>query len=391
MTNSVLPLLNRCSSSEDRIRSSRNSFDFQTLYANGYLRSNGYTDTVFCCEDAGEVEVEWLGDASGQLVPWRCCPYCGAKKIAPEELQTWKVNFPVLLERVSFALGLDTPREEIPSVLYYMGTKWGCPIYYLRSINGVWRRNVEKIVHQPTAVLLLNREQQRFFYAEYYDRPTLLLESFDLEFHGTSITADRSLFEEKLTNLGLGQNLPAPQYRFVKKSGWYIKYDKTETFLPGDLIGLEYIQQLLKYPGQEIHVTEFLAELTGKPESKAAFGSQEKADPQMKEEYKSRLQQIVEERRQAQADNDEALLDRLNQEVETIGSRLMEIRDFCGKKATFADDVKKMRRRISKKIKEALEMIRESDPALFTHLDHAITTGSMLRYAPEDQLGWVFI
>ncbi|MDD3588590.1 MAG: hypothetical protein PHQ75_15515, partial [Thermoguttaceae bacterium] len=371
-------------------QSGYDSFDFKTLYANGTIYSGGFTDHVFCCEDGGDVEVEWLNDSNGELIPWRCCPICGAKKIDPSQLQTWKINFPVLLERVSYALGLETPREEIPSVLYYMGTKWGSPIYYLRSIDPVWRRNVEKIIDKSTAVILLLRERQYYFYREVYHQPAIILENYDFTYHGNEIQVNQGVFEASIKSLALNQNDSQPKYRFVKKSGWYIKYDKTETFLSGNLEGLEYIQRLLKYPGQEIHVTDFLAEISGKTEIKAAFGNQEKVDTQTREEYKKRLLQIGEERNQALLDNDEALLDRLDQEVESIGTRLLETKEFCGKKATFGDDIKKIRRRISKKIKEALELIRENDQVLFTHLDNAIETGSILCYDPEDRLDWVF-
>lgn len=391
MTNVVLSLLSRCSTSDESVlQPCYDSFDFESLFAGGYIFSNGFADYVFCCEDGGEVEIEWLKDSNGEMVPWRCCPICGAKKIDPKELQTWKVNFAVLLARVSRSFGLTTPREEIPSVLYYLGTEEGCPIYYLRSIDPVWRGKVTKIIEKPTAVILLLQERQRYFYSEIYDQPSLLLEDFALEYCDEEIQANRSAFKEQVRNHGLLRDSSQPQYRFVKKSGWYIKYGKTETFLPGNLIGLEYIQHLLKYPGQEIHVADFLAELSGRSEIKAAPGNQEKVDVQTKDEYRLRLNQIHEERERALADNDEALLDRLDQEVESIGTLLLETREFCGKKATFADDIKKIRRKISKKIREALNMIQENDQALFAHLDKAIETGSVLRYVPEDRLDWVF-
>lgn len=391
MTN-ILSLLNRCSLPEECVlQPGYDSFDFESLFAGGYIFSNGFADYVFCCEDGGDVEIEWLKDPNGEMVPWRCCPICGAKKIDPKELQTWKVNFPMLLERVSQSLGLEIPREEIPSVLYYLGTKSGSPIYYLRSIDGSWRRNVEKIVNKPTAVILLVRERQRYFYAEEYDKPTLLLEDFGLEYHGGKIVADRPAFEAELVNLGLIRDSSQPQYRFVRRAGWYIKYGLTETFLPGDLIGLEYIQQLLKYPGKEVSVTKFFQEMSGQAYPVHADEGEERLDDEAIKTCRKRLEEIKREREEAKENRDRPTYDALGKEAAYLKRTLKSNAEYFGKKQKMGDELKALRRRVSDRIKAALEKIAESDPLLTAHLDCSIERGVTLVYKPEKNVPWSFV
>lgn len=391
MTNSVLYLLNHCNSIEEGfLQPECDSFDIDALAGKGYIYSNGYADTVFCCEDAGEVEIEWLNDSKGTMTAWRCCPICGAKKMDQRKIQKWKVNFPVLLERISRGLGLNTPREEIPSVLYYLGTKSGCPIYYLRSIDVCWRRNVEKIVSNPASVILLNHDRQRLFYTDYYDKPVLLLQDFQLEYQGEEVRADRSAFETSLLNLGLIQDWSQPQYRFVKRAGWYIKYETTETFLPGDLIGLEYIQQLLKYPGKEVSVTKFFQEISGSSKPIPVSEGEERMDAEAKKACQKRLAEIKEERLQAKENRDRQTYDALGEEADYLKRALKTSEEYFGKKQKIGDDLRNLRRRVSDRIKAALEKISESDPRLAAHLDSSIIRGVSLVYKPEKNIPWCF-
>ena len=329
-------------------------------------------------------------DAEGKTRYFCHCKHCGDIPVSKDDLRWWRFHREPFIKILIEAFELEgTCTELLRNQVWYLGLRNGHKILLVRQAeSGNFRTIIDIVGRYSDAVIMTF-----YYYAK--ERLEEILSNTIVSLHeltrideSEKMSFDLQTFDS-IVNAQTKEER-TPEYQFAKKSGWIIRYKHRETVLAGETEGASYIQYLLKYPGQEIHVKDFLAELSGVPEVKAAFGNQEKVDVQTRANYESRLLEIADERKKAEADNNEALLEHLDEEVEAIGTQLLQTKDFCGKKATFSDDIKKIRRRISKKIKETLEMIRENDMTLFTHLDNAIDTGSILGYDPEEPIAWVF-
>jgi hypothetical protein len=188
------------------------------------------------------------------------------------------------------------------------------------------------------------------------------------------------------------ENLVAvPDYEFARRGGWFIRYEGKQTVLPGELFGAFYIQRLLMKPCCEVHVTDLLAEFVGDDQLRIGSGGEEVIDHEARQNYKKRLEELVGQRAEAEKDDDEAWLERIDSETEQIASELLTITGLGGKTRKMGDDVYNIRRRISKTITDAIAKIKENDPSLARHLTNSITLGTMMNYEPDREIDWQFL
>lgn len=187
------------------------------------------------------------------------------------------------------------------------------------------------------------------------------------------------------------ENLVAvPEYEFAHRGGWFIRYEDKQTVLPGELLGAFYLQRLLMSPHQEIPISMLLAEIAGDNQLRVIAGGEEIIDQQAIQNYQTRLEELVNERAEAERDGDESWLDRIDSETEQIGDELIRTTGLGGKTRKMGDELQNLRRRISKTISEAIAKISENDRQLGHHLTNNIYTGIMMSYRPDRDIQWVF-
>jgi pimeloyl-ACP methyl ester carboxylesterase len=165
--------------------------------------------------------------------------------------------------------------------------------------------------------------------------------------------------------------------------------------------GLAYIAYLLGHPGEEFHVLS-LASKTGADEL-AEPATEEQAtqsdltvgrmgdagemlDAQAKAAYKRRTAELREQLDEARELNQLELVDRLEDEIETLGRELSRAVGLGGRDRRAASAAERARINVTRAIKIALERIAEHNPALAALLTSSIRTGMFCSYTADARL-----
>ena len=181
---------------------------------------------------------------------------------------------------------------------------------------------------------------------------------------------------------------PAKQeaLNLFRKEGdfWTVEFDGTVCRLK-DALGLRYLAQLLRHPGQEFHVTELAALAAAVPAAaqppeglsmRARSSALPGLDRLAQRAYRERFADLQRDLEQAERDNDPGAASRAQGEMEMLANEL------SGAKRT-SDAGERARTSVTKRIKAALVAIRAAHPALARHLVATIKTGYFCRYAPD--------
>jgi pimeloyl-ACP methyl ester carboxylesterase len=185
-----------------------------------------------------------------------------------------------------------------------------------------------------------------------------------------------------------------------------------EVFRLRDVRGLAYIAYLLGHPGEEFHVLSLASKTGGKQgeaeelaepateaqavQSDLTVGRMgdagEMLDAQAKAAYKRRTAQLREQLEEARELNQLELVDRLEDEIETLGRELSRAVGLGGRDRRAASASERARINVTRAIKIALERIAEHNPALATLLTKSIRTGTFCSYTPDSRLpaSWQF-
>ena len=192
------------------------------------------------------------------------------------------------------------------------------------------------------------------------------------------------------------------RYIFRKKGEmWEIAYRDRKDFILRDIKGLNYIAYLLRHPYKDLSVLELVAAVEGAQSDAAPLSAPiseqelseenlsiseadhyEILDERAKAEYAKRLQELAEEREQATLSEDDEALLKIEQEVEIIGETLKAGLGLRGVSRTFVTPSEKARTKVTHQISDALDKIKNHDPALYEYLKSTIKTGTRCMYIP---------
>lgn len=172
---------------------------------------------------------------------------------------------------------------------------------------------------------------------------------------------------------------------------WTVEFAGTVARLK-DAKGLHYIAHLLRHPGQEFHARD-LGALGAEPRP-ATVGASDVThldmgdagvvlDTQAKTAYRGRLEELHAEFEEAERFNDPGRSARAREEIELITDQLSAAVGLGGRDRKAASDAERARLAVTKRIRAALERIRQASPALAQHLTGAITTGYFCSYTPK--------
>jgi hypothetical protein len=176
-----------------------------------------------------------------------------------------------------------------------------------------------------------------------------------------------------------------------------------EVFRLRDVRGLAYIAYLLGHPREEFHVLSLISKADGTqdelPEPVAedhvtqldlTLGRMgdagEMLDAQAKAAYKRRTAELREQLAEARELNQPDRVDRLEDEIETLGHELSRAVGLGGRDRRAASAAERARINITRAIKVALERIAEHNPALAALLTSSIRTGTFCSYTPDSRL-----
>lgn len=141
--------------------------------------------------------------------------------------------------------------------------------------------------------------------------------------------------------------------------------------------GVRLLARLLEQPGRELHVLD----LSDAREAPVGAGL-ELIDAEARAAYTRRAAQLREELAEAESWNDAGRSARLRAELEQIGSELSRAVGLGGRQRKASDAAERARVNVQRRLRDAIERIREHDSAIGKHLERSIRTGTFCSYDP---------
>ena len=171
------------------------------------------------------------------------------------------------------------------------------------------------------------------------------------------------------------------QNSFVKENEmWQISFEGKTVFIP-EVKGFVDMARLLETPEKEFHCTSLFG--TG------VLGSAEPIfDDKAKQSYKRKIQELQEEIRSCEDQSNFERAAELQQEYSDLVDHLSTSLGMGGKTRKVNDPMEKMRSAVTWRIRNAIQKIEKSHPALGKHFAHSIKTGLFCSYNPEKPVKW---
>ena len=304
-----------------------------------------------------------INPASDTIKKLDCTIRLGNLAVAPGE------EYPVYMELVDRR---NFFKDDVNQLLLKLKT----PFIVVTGIRMFWDDALVEVLRERNIPLLALSEV-----LEFRDDQFIATDVW----HGAVEAFRKTLSQENL--------VAVPEYEFARRGGWSLRFGfekKEPTVLPGDLLGAFYIQRLLMFPHKEIHVTMLLAEIAGDDQLRVAMDGQEVIDQQARQNYIRRLEELAADRCEAERNEDESWLERIDRETDQITDELLKSTGLGGKTRKLGDDIQNIRRRIAKTINEVIEKINENDSHLARHLKNSIHTNIEMCYRPDREIAWVF-
>lgn len=184
---------------------------------------------------------------------------------------------------------------------------------------------------------------------------------------------------------------------------WQIAYDGSRIGIR-NLKGLFYIQYLLLHPDEKIHVSNLAAlgdrrspspsveKLDGVANGLEITGSLADAgdvlDARATQEYRERLVDLRGELDEATRWADLERADSIRREIGFLTAQLTAAYGRNGRARKLSDPSERVRKAVTKCIREAIERIAKRHPSLGRHLRNAIQMGFYCSYSPESSVSW---
>jgi hypothetical protein len=148
-----------------------------------------------------------------------------------------------------------------------------------------------------------------------------------------------------------------------------------------DTKGLRYIARLVRHAGQELHVID----LAGGADVREADATPA-PDEQARAAYRGRLTALRDQLEEAERCNDVGRTAGLREEMEAIAAELAGAYGLRGARAR--GGAERVRKAVTKCIRDQIAKIGRTHDALGRHLTNAIRTGTFCAYVPETPVDW---
>ncbi len=165
---------------------------------------------------------------------------------------------------------------------------------------------------------------------------------------------------------------------------WTIAHDDAMVRLK-DSLGLRYLARLLEAPDREIHVLDLVgAAAGGVPEGQAvdAGDSGELLDDDARESYRRRLEDLRDSLTEAESFGDAARAQRAREEIDFLATELGRAVGLGGRSRRAGTAAERARSAVQRRLKNAIQRIAESAPALGAFLARNVKTGNYCSFRP---------
>jgi len=166
---------------------------------------------------------------------------------------------------------------------------------------------------------------------------------------------------------------------------WMLLFDKRISRLKA-LKGLDYIDRLLRAPGEEIHVLELTnaRPQIGSPAATVQLGTGLAArfDIRVKDEMRARLADLRGELEEAEAHGDIGRAERARAEIDAMGAAVARAVGLGGRDRPSGAAAERARAAVTKAIRAAIREVASHEPILGEALTMTVKTGTFCSYAP---------
>ena len=193
---------------------------------------------------------------------------------------------------------------------------------------------------------------------------------------------------------------------------WEIRYQWRKIGPLKDLKGFSYIKVLLNDPSNEYHVLSLSRifegyglptpneqykkmspeelEEEGLSDKSSPFGGLEVIPPEAMQRMKGRLSELMEDKREYEANNDLINAAKTQEEVEDFKDYISNAYDINGNLRKTGSATERARKSVSAAIQRGLKKIKKHDEKLWSHLDKSLSpiSANFLQYTPEEPLDW---
>ncbi|HEY8539851.1 MAG TPA: tetratricopeptide repeat protein [Steroidobacteraceae bacterium] len=191
------------------------------------------------------------------------------------------------------------------------------------------------------------------------------------------------------TGVPAAPNSPLPQ--LTKEGEIWVLTCRGERMLLKDSKGLHYIAELLRHPGDELHVLELVRIMAPPPaegvydeslEARDAAFEAEIVDARARRAYKNRIAELTRDLRRAAAEGNPELATSLRQELTALREEKRRVLGL-GDRPRRSGDAERARINVTRTIRLALAHILDVASSVGMHLARSIRTGEFCSYVPE--------
>lgn len=159
-------------------------------------------------------------------------------------------------------------------------------------------------------------------------------------------------------------------------SVWTLRF-RSQTALVPDARGVAYLAELVRNPGQDLHVLD----LAGSTAPRAQVRLRA-LDDQARAAYRQRVGDLRAAIDEADADHDIERSAQAQQELDLLTVELATAYGIGGRERPVADDVERARKAVTNRIRDSIRKIGAAHPPLGDHLATAVSTGMYCAYRP---------
>lgn len=174
-----------------------------------------------------------------------------------------------------------------------------------------------------------------------------------------------------------------------KKKGqaWVIRHDSGDDFVLLPSKGAAYLHLLLSRQGQSVSAVNLAFEVARVPQNFQLGSAGERSDQEAQAAYRARLADIQEDLAEAERDNDEASVERLRGERDSL---IAEVKNhgWAGRAKKDHDDRDRVRKSVGIAIRRAIEQIGKYDQKFVAHLKPHLHCGNHPVYRPPSAVDW---